>query len=891
MKRFKLGTVIAAAVASSVFAAAGSRPVRCTYSITPASASAGSGGASGSIAVAAPAGCGWTAASNHAFVAVTAGASGTGNGTVSYAVAVNVQTSSRSGTVTIAKKTFTVTQAAAAAPPPQPPPPPPPALDPDYATSDVGAVGVVGSAISANGTFTVSGAGADVWGTADSFRYVYKQLTGDGEVVARLISMQNTNTYAKAGIMLRDSLTAGGAHVILDAKPNGELEFMARAAAGGSTTWFAGVTAGTPVFMKLSRAGSTITSYVSTDAATWTKVGSTTASLPATVYAGLVVCSHDTAVLNTSTFDSVRTTTVGASQNLAPTANAGPAQSVTGGGTVTLSGSGNDPEGGALTYRWTQVTGAPVTLSDSRVAAPRFVAPAAAGTDQALGFELVVNDGAQDSFPSRVTVTVAAAYTPPPTTSLLPARPTGGATISVPAGTDLQAAINGARPGDVIVLDAGATYFGNFELPAKGGTSYVMIRSSASFPEGVRVGPSTAGFAKVVSPNLYPALITQAGANFYWLEGLELRTAGGANDIVRLGDGSTAQNSLSLVPHDLVVSHCYIHGLAGVEQKRGIALNSGLTYIADSHIDEIKAVGYDTQAIGGWNGPGPYRIYNNRLEAAGEVFLLGGSDPAIQNLVPTDVIFKGNYLTRPVSWRSSSWCVKNIFELKNARQVVVDGNVLEYNWQGGQPGPAVVFTPRNQGGTAPWTVVRDVQFINNHLRHVAAAFNILGNDNVNPSQLTQNILIANNVLEDVSAANWGGAGRLVLINGGDRIRFDHNTVFQDGSSFVYAYGSQTTNFVFTSNIVPHGAYGIFGDSSSPGMGAINQFFPGSVVTGNLIVANLSSYPAGNYYPATMAGVGFVNLAGADYRLSDVSPYKRAGADGTDPGADVTKVPR
>jgi hypothetical protein len=127
------------------------------------------------------------------------------------------------------------------------------------------------------------------------------------------------------------------------------------------------------------------------------------------------------------------------------------------------------------------------------------------------------------------------------------------------------------------------------------------------------VTPTTAGLARVVSPNANPAILTQPGATYYWLEGLELRTAGGPNDIVRLGDGSTAQNSLALVPHDLVVSHCYIHGQAGVEQKRGIALNSGLTYIADSHIDEIKGAGYDTQAIGGWNGPGPYRIYNNYL--------------------------------------------------------------------------------------------------------------------------------------------------------------------------------------------------------------------------------------------------------------------------------------
>lgn len=886
VKKFAASLSIAL-VGWCVLLGAASKAARCTYSISPTSASVESGTGSGSLAVSAPAGCSWTAASNTSFISVTSGASGTGNGTVTYQVAANTATTSRTGTITAAKKTFTLTQAAA------PAPAPPPSLDPAYATGDIGAVGLAGRATSSNGTFTVTGAGADIWGTADGFRYVYQLLTGDGDVVARLVSMQNTNAYAKAGIMLRDSLTAGGAHVVMDMKPSGELEFMTRATPGGATSWMAGLTAGAPVYMKLSRSGSTVTSYASKDGVTWTTVGSTSISLPGTVYAGLIVCSHDTTVLNTSTFDSVAVTLAPPATNQPPTANAGQPQTVAGGIAVTLNGSGSDPEGRPLAYTWSQAAGPGVVLSSATVPNPTFTSPAAASVAQTLTFQLVVNDGVQNSAPSRVSVTVAAASIDPPPTSgsLLPPPPTGGATIGVPAGGDLQAAINNARPGDVIVLDAGATYTGHFQLPAKGGTSYVMIRSSTTFASGTRVTPSTPGLAKVVSPDSSPAMITQASANFYWLEGLELHTTGGPNDIVRLGDGSSAQNSLALVPHDLVVSHCYIHGWAGIEQKRGIALNSGLTYIADSHVDEIKGAGYDTQAIGGWNGPGPYRIYNNRLEAAGEIFMLGGSDPAIANLVPTDVQFKGNYLTRPTAWRGTSWTVKNIFELKNARQVVVDGNVFEYHWQGAQPGPSIVFTPRNQGGTAPWVVVRDVQFINNRVRHVAAVFNILGYDNVSPSQLTQNILMANNVFEDVSAANWGGTGRLLLINGGDQITLDHNTVFQDGASFVYGYGSQTTNFRVTSTIVPQGAYGIFGDASSPGTGALNQYFPGAIVTGNLIVGGTISYPAGNYCPATMSTVGFVDLAGGDYRLATTSPYRAAGADQTDPGADMTKVAR
>ena len=764
-----------------------------------------------------------------------------------------------------------------------------PKAAPAFASADIGAVGVAGSTAVANGAFTVKGAGADIWGATDSFRFVYQPLTGDGSIVARLVSMENTHAYAKAGIMLRDALTAGSAHAMLDMKPNGELEFMARATAGGATAWYAGVTMGAPVYVKLSRAGSKVSASVSRDGINWTIVSSISRTLPSTLYAGLVVCSHDATRLNTAMFDGV-VVAAGPGADLAPTADSGEAQTVAGGSFVRLYGSGTDPEGEPLTYAWTQASGPSVALSSATVASPTFVAPAATAATQDLVFNLVVSDGALKSAPSAVTVSVAPASSLPQSSgSLLPSRPSGGATINVPAGGDLQAAITSAMPGDVIVLQAGATYTGNYRLKAKGGRAYVMIRSSATFAEGARVGPATAGLARIVSPTIEPAMQTEPGASFYWLEGLELLTAGGTNEILRLGDGSSAQNSLSLVPHDLVVSHCYIHGKAGVEQKRGIALNSGLTYIADSHIDEIKGAGYDTQAIGGWNGPGPYRIYNNYLSAAGEIVMFGGDDPKIVNLVPTDIIFKGNYLTRPTSWRGTAWTVKNIFELKNAQQVVIEGNTFENHWQAAQPGPAIVFTPRNQGGTAPWTVVRDVRFQNNRVRHVAAVFNILGQDNVNPSQLTRNIVIANNVFEDVSAANWGGTGRFLLITGGDNIQFDHNTVFQDGSSVVYAYGPQTTGFTFTSTIVPHNGYGIFGDSTSPGMGAITKYFPGGLVTGNLLVGATITYPAGNYYPATMSDVCFVSLAGGDYRLSTSSPYKLLAADGRDPGADVTAI--
>ena len=231
------------------------------------------------------------------------------------------------------------------------------------------------------------------------------------------------------------------------------------------------------------------------------------------------------------------------------------------------------------------------------------------------------------------------------------------AIIHVPAGGDLQAAIDAAQPGDTLTLEAGATYVGNFKLPIHGGTSYITIRSAAPdrlLPRGgVRISPAYAAYLpKLKSPNSMPALRTLPAAGYWRLMFVELQAnEKGQGDILALGNGGSAQDTLEEVPHHLIVDRVYIHGDPVDGQKRGIGLNSAATTIINSHIADIKAIGQDTQAIGGWNGPGPYRIENNFLEASTEVFLLGGDDPKIPGLIPSDVLFRGNTLTRPVRWR------------------------------------------------------------------------------------------------------------------------------------------------------------------------------------------------------------------------------------------------
>ncbi len=199
-----------------------------------------------------------------------------------------------------------------------------------WLTRDVGSTGVAGAGSYSGGTFSVSGAGADIWGAADAFRYVYQNVNGDVEIIARLASIQNTNSYAKAGVMLRESLQPGSRHIVLDVRPGGSVEFMTRSSTNGATSYLSGGMQPPPAWLKLSRSGNTVTGYISSNGSSWTQVGSTSTSMGAPATIGLIVSSHSTVTLNTSTFDNVTVTTdSGTPQPPAPPASPSPASGAT----------------------------------------------------------------------------------------------------------------------------------------------------------------------------------------------------------------------------------------------------------------------------------------------------------------------------------------------------------------------------------------------------------------------------------------------------------------------------------------------------------------------------------------------------------------------------------
>jgi hypothetical protein len=172
---------------------------------------------------------------------------------------------------------------------------------------DIGTVGAAGSARQSSGTFTVVGSGGDIWGAADEFQFVRKKLSGDGEIKARVTSIDNTNTWAKASVMIRETLTAGSKHANMVLSAGGATAFQRRTSTGGSSSSTAGPAATAPKWIRVARSGSTFTGFVSSDGSSWTQVGTATISMAADVFIGLAVTSHNDGTLCTSTFDNVGT--------------------------------------------------------------------------------------------------------------------------------------------------------------------------------------------------------------------------------------------------------------------------------------------------------------------------------------------------------------------------------------------------------------------------------------------------------------------------------------------------------------------------------------------------------------------------------------------------------
>jgi hypothetical protein len=550
-----------------------------------------------------------------------------------------------------------------------------------------------------------------------------------------------------------------------------------------------------------------------------------------------------------------------------------------------------------------------------------------------------------------------------------------GSTITVPAGGDFQAALNQAVPGDTIVLMAGATYTGNFLLPAKdAGNEFITIQSSAlsDLPnETTRVRPEHSQYMpKLVTTINEPLMKTAPRAHHYRFVGIEFHAARGvyAFDLISLGDSDTTD--ADLLPSDFEFDRVYVHGDPDKGGKRGFALNSKSTVIKNSYVSDWKSDFQDTQAIGGWIGPGPYLIVNNYLEASGENVMFGGAAPKIPNMVPADIQFYFNHCSRPMSWRGI-WRVKNLFELKNARNVDIRYNVFENNWYGAQAGFALQLTVRTcEAGDYPWAVVKDVRFQNNIVRNAeGGAINIGGTDGLregcvtpgtgrlrsNGSKLmgvgtafrqqlkrmtlvvaegesryvgdvsddqtatinrpfpknlegsafqysplsgqTSELSITDNLFDDIRPLDGSDWGIMVqILSGAKNVVIENNTSFQKRFTITADGDPPSPGLIFRYNLAAHNqSGGIFGSDTQIGKSALERYFPGAIVSTNVLWDPPSwapdYYPSGNFFPAKIDDVRFQDLAHKNYRLAANSPYRGRGREGRDLGADIDVIER
>jgi hypothetical protein len=175
-----------------------------------------------------------------------------------------------------------------------------------WKSADVGYVAYPGDVCYNNGTYTVTASGDDIWNTADAFHYVYQSVSGNNvEIIARVVSVQNTNAWAKAGVMFRANLDAGSAQAMMEITPGNGAAFQNRTTQSNTSnnTSYGGPVA--PYWVRVLGTGNKYVGYVSADGATWTAVDSITIALGSSPYLGLAYTTHDNTQSGTAVFDNV----------------------------------------------------------------------------------------------------------------------------------------------------------------------------------------------------------------------------------------------------------------------------------------------------------------------------------------------------------------------------------------------------------------------------------------------------------------------------------------------------------------------------------------------------------------------------------------------------------
>lgn len=448
--------------------------------------------------------------------------------------------------------------------------------------------------------------------------------------------------------------------------------------------------------------------------------------------------------------------------------------------------------------------------------------------------------------------------------AFLLATPLTAATLTVPAGGNLNTAIAAAAPGDEIVVQAGATFTGPFRLPAKPFGAVITVRSSATLPLR-QVGPGDVA--------LLPRLETTPGNEVLTITNV----SGWKFDGINFGPSTQAGLIEMQGATNITLDRIYID-VDVTGQRRCILGNGKAITLTRSWIVGCRDPNSDSQAFAAWDGAGPYTITNNHLEAESEVILFGGERMSSAANLPADVLIEGNTITRPLAKKGVWTNVKNLIEFKAVKHAIVRGNLIENNWSAGQSGYAFMLTPRNQYGDSPWVVVDDVLIEKNVVRNTTAILNVLGYDNEKASGQASNVVLRNCLLLGT------GGGMLALIqNEAGPVTIDHNTYVQpqtgaapmiglyvaasipmvDGSSRVPAFAA--SSLTVTNNLLQVNTYGVHSSDAAQGTATLAAMTKSYAWTNN----TLGGKATASLYPPTttvLTLLAYAALFDPDYKL-------------------------
>jgi hypothetical protein len=396
-----------------------------------------------------------------------------------------------------------------------------------------------------------------------------------------------------------------------------------------------------------------------------------------------------------------------------------------------------------------------------------------------------------------------------------------GRTFNPADSAALRQALVQARDGDTIVLQAGSSYAGIVTLPARRGSGWVVLRSSAMdmLPQpGTRITPAHARhMPRIVSKaNGEPALRAEPGARGYRFVGIEFTTDPQVRTLSAIVEISHNSTRLEDVPAHIVFDRVYIHGNPQLQSQRGLTLNSQWSAVVDSWIAECHMHGVDSQAIINWNGPGPFKIENNFLEGGSENIMFGGAKNTAPEMVASDIVVRRNHLYKNPAWAAlkypDNWAVKNLFEIKCARRLLFEGNVLENCWAEAQTGFAFVLKSASPDQGRTWDTTSDLTIRHNLILNSLNGFGIARWSSSGPvvpgAAPTSRILVEHNVFQRFGAASTfpssGNGGILFQVSGIDFI-LRNNTAWSTYATLMVTKGG-CDNLLFERNLVTSGSY-------------------------------------------------------------------------------------